>query len=127
MIFLNKVFVIIGIGNAMQMTAERGLRFVLFRPNHRVESALAFADVSVAAKEIHRARPEAKQRREPRIVVIGFRDVTVLAIFCRADAAGRVRQMRIVSLTAITFRADGLLLRINPFAICVLRTHDDGA
>ena len=53
--------------------------------------------------------------------------MTVFAILRRADAAGRVRQMRIVSLTTVTFRADGLLLRINPFAIRVLRTHDDRA
>ena len=35
--------------------------------------------------------------------------------------------MRIVSLTAVTFRADRLLLRINPFAIRVLRADDDRA
>jgi hypothetical protein len=35
--------------------------------------------------------------------------------------------MRIVSLAAVTVGADGLLLRINPFAVGVLRTDDDRA
>ena len=60
----------IPLGEILQMAAERGLRFVLFRPNHRVESAFAFADVGVAAEEIHRAGAEAEQRREPRVVVV---------------------------------------------------------
>ena len=38
-------------------------------------------------------------------------------------AAG-VRKMRIERLPAVTFRAHGLLLRINPFAIRVLRTDE---
>src|SRR5207247_1593946 len=118
--FLDELFVIVGIRDPLEMAAERGLRFFLLRPDDGLEAALAQTDVSVAPEEIHRARAEAEQRREPRVVVVGFRDVAVLAILRRAFAAGRVRQVRVVSLAAVTFRADGLLLRINPLAVGVL-------
>src|SRR5690349_2431529 len=116
-VLLNMALVIRGVGKFVQMTSKRGLRFILLGPNDSFESVLALADVSVATEEIYRARAETQQRCEPRVVVIVFRDVAVGAILRRADAAGRVRQMRIVSLTAVTFRADSLLLRIDPFAI----------
>src|SRR5207247_9206923 len=48
-------------------------------------------------------------------------------IFCGADAAGRVRKMRIERLAAVTLRGDRLLLGINPLAIGILRTDDDRA
>ena len=105
----------------------RGLRFVPLRPDHGVKPALALADVSVAAEEIHRARAEAEQLRHPRVVVVLLGNVAIGAVLRRADAAGRVRKMRIECLAAVTFGADGLLLRINPFAVRVLRTDDDRA
>ena len=49
------------------------------------------------------------------------------AVLGGADAAGRVRKMRIERLAAVAFSGDGLLLRVNPFAIRVLRANDDGA
>ena len=105
----------------------RGLRLFRFRPDDGVKPALALADVGVAAKEIHRAGAEAEQRRNPGVVVIRLGEMAVLAIFCRAHAAGGVRQMRIVGLAAETVGADRLLLRIDPLAICILRTDDDRA
>src|SRR6266478_1513326 len=49
------------------------------------------------------------------------------AVLCGANAAGRVRKMRIERLAAVTLRGDRLLLGINPFAIGILRTDDDRA
>ena len=53
--------------------------------------------------------------------------MAVSTIFCRADAARGVREMRIERLTAVTFRRKRLLLRINPLAVSVLRTDHDRA
>ena len=46
--------------------------------------------------------------------------MAVGAIFGRAGAACRVREMRIERLPAVTFRRERLLLRINPFAVRIL-------
>ena len=115
------------VGELVQMTADGGLRFVLFGPNNGMKSFPAFADVGVASEEIHRAGAEAEQLRHPRVVVVVVREMTVGAVFRRADAARRVREMRIERLTAVTFGGKCLLLRINPFAIRILRTDDDRA
>ena len=53
--------------------------------------------------------------------------MAVGAILCRADAAGGVREMRIEGLATVTFRREGLLLRVNPLAVRVLRTDHDCA
>ena len=119
--------VIVRIRELVQMTADRGLRFVRFGPDDAVQSFLALADVGVAAEEIHRAGAEAEQLRHPRVVVVVLREMAVGAILRRADAARGVREMRIERLAAVAFGADGLLLRVNPFAIRVLRADDHRA
>src|SRR5205823_6284874 len=53
--------------------------------------------------------------------------MAVSAILSRADTAGGVREMRIEGLAAVTFRREGLLLRVNPLAVRVLRTDHDCA
>ena len=52
-------FVVRRVGDGMEMTTDDGLRFVRLSPNHTVQTFAAFADVSVAPKEIHRAGAEA--------------------------------------------------------------------
>ena len=42
------------------------------------------------------------------------------AILRRSDADGGVGEMWIERLTAVTFGGERLLLRVNPFAICIL-------
>ena len=125
-VFLGVLLEIVRVGQPVQMTAERGLRFVLFRPNDGIETAPAFGHIGVAPEEIHRARAEAEQLRQPCIVVVALRDVAIRTIFRRADAARGVREMRIERLAAIALGADGLLLRINPLAVRVLRADDHG-
>ena len=115
------------VSDRVQMTADRRLRFVRFGPDHGVKSFAAFADVSVAPKEIHRAGAESEQLRHPRIVVVCLREMAVGAVLRCADAAGRVREMRIERLAAVTFGGNCLLLRINPFAIRILRADHDRA
>ena len=44
-----------------------------------------------------------------------------------ANAARRVWEMRVERLTAVTLSRNGLLLRINPFAIRILRADHDRA
>ena len=56
-----------------------------------------------------------------------FLRVAVCAVLRRADAARGVGEMRIERLAAVTFRRDRLLLRIYPFAICILRADHDRA
>src|ERR1700730_12523572 len=53
--------------------------------------------------------------------------MAVGAILRRADARSRVREVRVECLAAIAFSRKCLLLRINPFAVRVLRTDDDRA
>src|SRR5215469_3996548 len=106
------------------MTAQRGLRLIALCPYYGIEPFFTFTYVSVAPEEIHRARPEAEQLRHPRVVVILFRKVAVGAVLRRAHTAGGVRKMRIERLTAVTFGAHRLLLRIHPFAIGILRPDD---
>ena len=121
------LLVVVRIGDLVQMTADRGLRFVRFGPDDGVQSFASFADIGVASEEIHRAGAEAEQLRHPGVVVVVLREMAVGAILRRADAAGGVREMRIERLAAVAFRGNGLLLRINPFAIGVLRTDHDRA
>src|SRR5215207_5200778 len=45
----------------------------------------------------------------------------------RAYATRGMREVRIVSLARVAFAARGLELRVNPFAIRVLRANDDCA
>ena len=49
------------------------------------------------------------------------------AILGRADTRGRMREMRIKRLAAVTFGRKCLLLRINPFAVLILRADHDRA
>src|SRR5438093_11754091 len=100
---------IVRVVQLLQMTAERRLRFILFRPDDRVEAALALADVGVAPEEIHGTRAEAEHLRQPGVVVIVLRDVAIGAVLRRALAAGGVRKMRIERLAAVALGADGLL------------------
>ena len=53
--------------------------------------------------------------------------MAVGAVLGRSDAAGGVREVGIERLPAVTFCGDGLLLRVHPFAIRILRTDHDGA
>src|ERR1041385_1705925 len=87
-VFLDVVQIVRRIRELVQMAAERGLRFFLLRPNDRLETALTFTDVGVASEEIHRARAETEQRREPRVVVVVLRNVAISAALRCADAAG---------------------------------------
>ena len=121
------LLVIVRIRNLLQMTADRCLRLVRLGPDDGVQSVASFADVGVTAEEIHRAGAEAEQLRHPRVVVVVLRKMAVGAILGRADAAGGVRKMRIERLAAVAFGGNGLLLRINPFAIRVLRADHDRA
>src|ERR1039458_7704813 len=102
------------------MPADGRLRLVRLGPNHAVEASRASADIGVTSKEVHRARAKTKQLRHDGIVVLLGGEMAVGAIFCRAHAAGRVGEMGIESLSAITFGGDGLLLRVDPFAIGIL-------
>src|SRR6187399_2688413 len=101
----------------MQMTAEGGLRLFLLGPDHGIEATLALTDVGVTPEEIHRAGPEAKHLRQPRVVIVILRHVAIGAILRRPLSTGRVRKMRIESLATVTLGTDGLLLGINPFAV----------
>src|SRR3954468_24310273 len=49
--------------------------------------------------------------------------MAVRAVLSRSHAAGGVREMRIERLAAISLGGERLLLRVNPFAVRVLRTH----
>ena len=53
--------------------------------------------------------------------------MAVGAVLGRADAARGVREMRIERLAAVAFRRNRLLLRVNPFAIRILRADHDRA
>ncbi len=103
---LDMFLVIIRIGDFLQMAADGRLRFVRFRPDDGVKPSLPFADVSVAAEEIHRAGAEAEQLTPSRRCCRSFFERwQSVAIFRRADAAGGVREMRVEGLAAVTFGA----------------------
>ena len=69
-VLLDVPLVVVGVSQFVQMTAEGGLGFVLLGPDHTIQTVLAAADVGVAPEEIHRARAEAKQLRQDRVVVV---------------------------------------------------------
>src|SRR4051812_27007889 len=109
--------VIVRVGDLVEMTADRRLRLVRLRPDHRVESVLAFTDIRVTSEEIHGPGSEAEELRHPGVVVVVLREMTVGAILRCADAAGGVREVRVERLAAIALRRESLRLRVNPFAI----------
>src|SRR5204863_5631408 len=94
--------VIIRISDLVQVAADHGLGLLRFGPNHGVQAFAPFADVGVATKEIHRARPESEELRHPGVVVIVLGEMAVSATLCRADTAGGVREMRIEGLATVT-------------------------
>src|SRR6266487_3804189 len=100
---IDMFLVVRGISDLMKMTADDGLRFVRFGPDHGVKSFAPFADVSIAPKEIDRAGAEAQQLRHPSIVVVRLRQMAVGAILGCANAARRVREMWIECLAAVAF------------------------
>ena len=61
------------------------------------------------------------------LLSLAFERWQSVQFFVVPDAAGGVREVRIEGLAAVAFRANGLLLRINPLAIRVLRTDDHRA
>ena len=111
------------IGILVHGTANHRLRLIRLSPYDSVQRLLA-TDPRIAAKEIDRAGAKSKQLRNPRIVVLGLGKMAVRAIFRRARSAGRVRKVRIKRLPAVSVAAHGLLLRIEPVPVLVLRTDD---
>src|SRR3954471_12708962 len=114
------LLVVGGIRDLMEMAADRGLRLVRFRPDNAVEPFLAFADVRITTEEVHRAGTETEQLGHPGIVVVVRGEVAIRAVFRCPDATRGMREMRIERLAAVTFRRDGLGLRVNPFTILIL-------
>src|SRR5205085_7275916 len=94
---------------------------------HRMEPVLAFADIRVTSEEIYGAGPEPEELCHPGVVVVVLREMTVGAILGRSDAAGGMREVRIERLAAIAFRRESLRLRVDPFAIRILRADHDRA
>ena len=126
LLLLDVLLEIVRVSQPMQVAAQRRLRLLLLRPDHRFQPTLARADIGMATEEIHRPGTESEQLRHPRIVVIVLRRVTIRAVFRRAFAARSVREVRVERLAAVTLGAHRLLLRIDPLAIAILRTDNHG-
>src|SRR4051812_22837240 len=105
----------------MEMAADGRLWLIGFGPDDGMKPFAAFADVSVAPEEVHGPGAEAEELRHPGVVIVIPGEVTIGAILRRPDAAGRVRKMRVERLAAVTFRRKSLSLRIDPFAVRILR------
>ena len=111
------------ISDLLQMTANHRLRLSCLRPNHCVETGAPTADVGITSEKIHCARTKPEELRHPGIVIVRFRQVTIGAVLGGSDATRRVRKMGIERLPAVAFSTDCLLLRVNPFAVCILRAN----
>ena len=126
-VFFEVTLEILRVGELMEMAAKGRLRFVLFRPGHRIEAPFARANPGIAPKEIHGAIPKPEHLGHPRVVVALPGYMAIAAILCCSLSTRRMREMRIECLAAITFSADRLLLGVNPLAVRILRADDHRA
>src|SRR5712692_5353864 len=107
--------IIIGIGVAMQIAADDGLRLVPFGDAYRFDVTF-LADPGVEPDEIDEVCPEQQQLRHDRVVVVGLRDMTVGAGLGLGAALG-VWIMRRKRLARVPGRRYRRLLVVDMLAV----------
>ena len=120
------ILIIAWVSGFVERASDGGLRLFVFSPDDSVERVFA-SDPGVASEEVDRARAETEELGDPRLVIVGFGEVTIRAIFCGAFPAGGVGEVRVKGLAAVAIAADGLLLGVDPFPIGVLGADDHRA
>src|SRR5262249_60061194 len=103
-----------------------GRRLVALGHGYGVDALLARRDPGEAPDEVDEIGPLHQQLRHDRVVVAGLRDVAVGADLGLGCADG-VRHESAERVSAVAFGRNRLLLRIEPFAVLVLRTYQHGA
>src|SRR5262245_18115292 len=110
----------------MQGRSNDRLRLLTFGHRNGMDSVFSVSDPSVATDKIDEICPLHQQLRHSRIVVVGLREVTIAADLC-LTGADRVWNECAEGMPAVAIRGDCLLLRVEPFAVLVLRTDQDSA
>ena len=118
--------VAVGVGERVQPAADHGLGLVRLGHDDCLEALVLLADVDVAAEEVDEVRPLQQDLRHPGVVVPGLRHVAVDARLGLLPTHG-VREVRVEGLAAVPLAGDGLLLRVDPLAVQVLRAHQHRA
>ena len=108
----------------MQRAAKDSLRISGFGGHDDFERVIR-RDVDIATHKVHKVSSLQQHLRQPGIVVILFRNMAIAARLCLL-AAHSVRHVRVECLTGKALGGSSLLLRINPFAVLILRAHQHG-
>jgi len=101
--FQRDVFgVVARVGEALEVGANGGLRFLALGPDDGIEAGGTGGDVGVAAKEVDRAGAEAEELSHPSVVVVGGGKVAIGAALGGADGRRGVWEVGVESLAAPT-------------------------
>src|SRR6476646_6673225 len=125
-VMLDELFVVGGVSDALEIAAVNGFRFVVLGDGDGFEAFSARRDVNVASHKIHEVCALQEELGHPGVVVVGGGDVAIAALL-RFGGANGVRNERAEGLPGETGSGDGLLRVVEPVAIRILRTNEDGA
>ncbi len=120
------LFVIVRIRHALQVAAEDGLGLIVFGGDDGLKTFRAVRDVHVAAHVVDEVSALQQEHGHPGVVVARRGDVAIGATL-RLSRAHRVRHERRKRFAAEAFGRDGLLRVVEPFAVRILRTDQNGA
>ena len=115
------------IGNRVEGAPEDGLRLLALGHRDGSQALRPLRHVGKAADEVVEVRAEHQQLGHLRVVVVGARQMAVRAGLRLAAAPNRVRVEGRERRPGETFGRDGLLLRVEPLPVLVLRIHEHGA
>ena len=111
------------IGEGVQAAPDHRLWLVGLRDRHRLEPLGFLRHVDVAAEEVDEVRALEEHLRHPGVVVPPLRQVAVVAGLGLGGAHG-VREVRVERLAREAIGRHGLLLRVYPLALDVLRPDE---
>ena len=109
----------------MQPAADDGPGLVALGDTDRAHSRLFFGDVHIVTDEVRGVSAKPQRGGQPRVVVVGLRDVTVLAL-AGLLAANRVRRVRSECKAGEARRGHGGLLVNGDVPPAVGDGHADG-
>src|SRR5215471_2212312 len=109
----------LGVSELMQVASNNGLRLIVLRYGHGLQTVAALPNICVASYEIDKVRPLQKQLRHPRIVIVFSRNMTI-STSLRLPGPNGMGIMRIECLAVIAFGRTRLLLMIDPFTVRIL-------
>src|SRR6185312_1911991 len=122
----DKFLVVVRVRKLLEVAACDNRRLRARSNGNGRKPSTAVGHIDVLAHEVEEVRSLYQQLRHPCIVVAGSGYVAVGASL-GFPSAYSVRNIGAERFAAEAGRGNGLLLVINPVAVAVLRTHNDGA